>query len=123
MSEIRRFAAFVAVGGLNTLFGYAAFALTLFIGLRPEVAVVVSTIAGVMFNFASFGTLFGSHAPHRFPRYLLTYAVLLAANIVLLKALMAAHVHPLPGQGIVVILLAPISFIIMRRFVFAEAQQ
>jgi putative flippase GtrA len=122
MSDIRRFAGFVAVGGINTVFGYAAFATALFIGLRPELAVVVSTIAGILFNFGSLGTLFGSHAARRFPRYLLTYGALLALNIILLKGLMAVHIHPLVGQGIAVILLAPLSFVMMRRFVFAEVR-
>lgn len=117
-----KFLGFLAVGGLNTLFGYAAFAAALFTGLPPEIAVVASTIAGILFNFASFGTLFGSRAATRFPRYLVTYGVLLAANIVLLKMLMAVNVHPLIGQGIVVILLAPVSFVMMRRFVFAGVQ-
>ena len=122
MSDARKFIGFLAVGGLNTLFGYAAFAAALLTGLRPEFAVVLSTIAGILFNFASLGTLFGSRASYRFPRYLITYGVLLAANIVLLKALMAVHIHPLIGQGIAVILLAPVSFVMMRRFVFSEAR-
>lgn len=118
-----KFLGFLAVGGLNTAFGYAAFAAALFAGLRPEIAVVVSTIAGILFNFQSFGTLFGSRAATRFPRYLLTYGALLAANIGLLKALMAIHIHPLIGQGIAVLLLAPVSFLMMRRFVFAGIPQ
>jgi putative flippase GtrA len=118
-----KFLGFLAVGGLNTAFGYAAFAATLLMGLRPELAVVVSTMAGIAFNFGSHGTLFGSHAPRRLPRYLLTYGMLLAANIGLLKGLMAIHIHPLIGQGIVVVLLAPFSFLIMRRFVFAGVPQ
>jgi putative flippase GtrA len=118
-----KFLGFLAVGGLNTAFGYAAFAASLFAGLRPEIAVVVSTIAGILFNFQSLGTLFGSRAATRFPRYLLTYGMLLAANIVLLKGLMAIQIHPLIGQGMVVLLLAPVSFLMMRRFVFAGAPQ
>jgi putative flippase GtrA len=119
MSDARRFAGFIVVGGLNTMFGYAAFATLLFTGLAPEFAVIGSTIAGILFNFASLGSLFGSHAATRFPRYLMTYAGLLAANIVLLKTLIAVGIHPLIGQGVAVVLLAPLSFVIMRRFVFA----
>ena len=123
MSEVRRFIGFLAVGGLNTLFGYTAYAAFLMTGLAPEFAVVGSTIAGMLFNFASLGTLFGSRDRHRFPRYLITYAVLLAANIVLLKGIIAAGIGPFLGQGIAVILLAPLSFLMMRRFVFAGVAQ
>ena len=119
IAEARRFIAFLAVGGVNTLFGYAAFAALLFSGLVPTVAVIGSTIAGLMFNFLSFGSLFGSHAPYRLPRYLLVYALLLILNIVVLQFLLRAQIPALIGQGIAVALLSPLSFLAMRRYVFA----
>lgn len=119
-AEVRKFVAFLAVGTVNTVFGYAAYAALLLTGLVPSVAVVGSTIAGMVFNFASLGSLFGSHARHRFPRYLVTYAMLLGGNIVLLNAIIAAGIGPFVGQGIAVVILAPLSFLLMRRFVFAR---
>lgn len=119
-AQARQFAVFVAVGAVNTAFGYAAFAVFLLSGLVPAVAVTCSTIAGVAFNFASLGSLFGSHARGRLPRYLLSYAGLLGANILLLDGIIAGGIGPFVGQGIAVVLLTPVSFVLMRRFVFAR---
>ena len=51
------FIKFLAVGVLNTLFGYGIFALLLFIGLHYAVASILATICGVLFNFKTTGTL------------------------------------------------------------------
>ena len=51
------FVKFVLVGILNTAFGYLVFALLLFLGLHYTLAVILSTIAGVLFNFKTTGTL------------------------------------------------------------------
>lgn len=44
------FVKFILVGILNTAFGYGAFALLMYTGLHYSAAVVLSTIAGILFN-------------------------------------------------------------------------
>ena len=118
-SEARKFVAFLAVGGLNAVFGYATFALLLCVGIAPTSAVVITTIVAMLFNFMSLGSLFGSRARDRLPRYVAVYLVLLGLNIVLLQLLLRGHIPALIGQGVAVAILSPLSFLAMRRFVFA----
>jgi putative flippase GtrA len=122
IAEAGKFIAYLAVGGVNTVFGYSAYAALLLTGVAPSIAVIGSTITGMAFNFASLGSLFGSRARHRLLRYVLTYGVLLGANLALLHIIMGIGIGPFLGQGVVVVILAPLSFLIMRRFVFAGVQ-
>ena len=57
----RPFARFLVVGVVNTLFGYGVFCLALWATQQPTLAVVISTVLGVLFNFRSTGVVvFGS---------------------------------------------------------------
>jgi putative flippase GtrA len=116
--EAKRLGGFFAVSAINTLFGYAAYAVFLFIGLTPSMALVAGYIAGVFFNFGSFGALFGAQNGQGFPRYLATCGIMLACNLLLLNGLIQIHISALIAQGIAVILLSPVSYVLMRRFVF-----
>lgn len=42
---------FLVMGALNTLFGYSVFALLIYLGLNYVLACLISTIAGILFNF------------------------------------------------------------------------
>ncbi len=118
ISKAKLFGGFMAVSGINTLFGYTAYAVFLQIGLTPLIAVMCSTLAGVTFNFSTLGKLFGSHAREPLIRYILAYVSILGCNLLLLNYLITAGIAALFAQGIAVLLLAPVSFTIMRRFVF-----
>jgi putative flippase GtrA len=118
VSDIRRLLLFLVAGGINTLFGYAAFALLLHLGFPTWAAVLLGTIAGILFNFGSIGTVFKSHDSRRLPRFLLVYTMTFIANLMLLRLLSAAGIPVLAGQAMVTLLLAPCSFLAMRHLVF-----
>jgi len=46
---------FILVGIINTLFGYSCYALFLFLGMTYPLALLCSTILGVLFNFKTTG--------------------------------------------------------------------
>ena len=48
---------FLGVGVLNTVFGYSVYAALIFAGLSYLIALFLSTIAGVVFNYFSFGRI------------------------------------------------------------------
>ena len=48
---------FFFVSGLNTIFGYGLFAILVFIGLVYPIALLVATIAGILFNFKTIGII------------------------------------------------------------------
>ena len=116
--KIRQAAYFLGAGLINTLFGYALFGILIYFSILPSVAVVVSTLVGILFNFGSIGTIFGSRNYRLLPRFVAVYAALLTCNLVLLHALMAAGTPTLVAQAFAVALLAPCSFLAMRRLVF-----
>jgi putative flippase GtrA len=116
--EAKRLGSFLMVSAINTLFGYAAYAVFLLAGLTPSIALVLGYIAGVAFNFGSFGSLFGSHNVQGFLRYLAAYGFMFGCNLLLLNGLIQLQISALIAQGIAVILLSPVSYLMMRRFVF-----
>ena len=50
-----QFVKFLLVGALNTAFGYGIYALLIWFGLRPFLAVGLATVLAVLFNFQSTG--------------------------------------------------------------------
>ncbi|MET0365931.1 MAG: GtrA family protein [Sphingobium sp.] len=119
----RRFFGFLVAGGINTALGYGVYGGLTLAGMPPQVALVCSTVVGVLFNFLTTGTVFGSRDSRLLPRFLAVYGVLLAANMALLTALLRTGIGPLAGQAIAVALFAPPSFLLMRRLVFAPAPE
>lgn len=120
--EARRFAAFLLVGGLNTLFGYAMFAGLMLIGVGLEGATIGATLLGVLFNFRSIGRIvFGSRDGRLLPRFALVYAAQAAINLGLLRLAGAWGVGPLVAEAFILPPLAVATYLAMRRFVFTDA--
>lgn len=122
-TERRRFLMFIGAGAINTCFGYAAFAFFRWVGLTNDFAVVFGMIAGIAFNFGTIGTVFSSRSFSRLPYFLGVYGILLIANILALRGLVALGINAYVGEAIIVALLTPISFLAMRLFVFPTAPE
>lgn len=76
-----RVARFIAVGVLNTAFGYGVFAAAYALGAHYSLATFLSVVLGVLFNFKSFERLvFSDRQSGKFLRFLSVYAVIYAAN-------------------------------------------
>jgi putative flippase GtrA len=119
--EAGRIARYVIVGGLNTGFGYASYAVLVLLGLPLWLAVAGSTVLALLFNFYSYGALvFGNTAGRLLPRFLGFYAVLGLANFALLRALAGVGVGPLLAQMLLLPLLAAAGYFGLRRFVFGK---
>jgi putative flippase GtrA len=121
-SETLRIFRFLAAGGMNTCFGYAAFAFFIWAGLPNDYAVACMIAAGAVFNYNSFGHAFSSQGTQRLPAFIGVYGALLITNIYLLRGLVSLGFGPYVGQGIIVILIAPINYLALKRFVFISAR-
>ena len=120
--ELGRILRFIAVGMLNTAFSYACFLLLHWMGLPLSAAVVLSTIAGVLFNFVSFGTLvFRPARGMALLRFIVLYAVIAGFNYILLRLLSGLGAGIPVAQGICLPLLAAASYLGMRFWVFVPA--
>lgn len=116
-----RFLKFLAVGGLNTLFGYSLFAVFILLDLSTPLALAGSTILGVLFNFITFGrVVFANGDPRLLPRFILFYLGQFAVNLAALRGLESVGLGPIFAQ---LLLLPPLSvacFILMRKLVFVR---
>jgi putative flippase GtrA len=116
-----QFVRFLTVGGLNFLFYYTLFTAFHLLSVPPTQAVIIATIIAVMFNFCTTGQLvFGNRRAQLLPRFVGVYVVQAILNIQLLRMLMAAGVPVLIAEALVIGVLAVLTFVALRRFVFSE---
>jgi putative flippase GtrA len=118
----RQFAAFLAVGVLNTAFGYGCYALLVWTGLHYGLAALMSTVLGVLFNFRTTGPLvFRSRDNRLLGRFVGVYVFTYAANLVGLWALQKAGLDAYWSGAALLLPMALLSFALQRRFVFVAA--
>lgn len=114
-----RFFRFLVVGGLNTLFGYSVFALLIYFGLHYSLAVLLSTVAGVLFNFKTTGSIVFDHRDNRLIfKFVLGYCVVYLLNVLMLKALSLVGLSMYVGGALLLLPMAVVSYLINSRLVF-----
>ena len=107
------------VGGINTIFGYALFALFIFLGFHYAMASFLSTVLGVLFNFKTTGVLVFRNKDNRLLfRFFGVYSVVYVINVLMLKALGIAGFDMYLAGALVIIPLAVLSFVLNKLFVF-----
>lgn len=110
--ELRRFVVFLAVGVLNTVFGYAVFAGLVALGTPPQLALVLSFAMGVIWNYATHAKLvFATEGLARLPAYVAVYLALYGLNAGSLAALMAMGLPPLIAQALFLPVAAVLAYI------------
>jgi putative flippase GtrA len=114
-----RFIRFLLVGALNTAFGYGVYALLILLHVPYPIAVFLSTAAGVLFNFKTYGALvFGSHDNRLIGRFILVYALIYVLNLIPLAWAKRNGVSLIAAGAVIALPMAAISFALNRRFVF-----
>ena len=110
---------FIAVGVLNTIFGYVVYLIGLFAGLVPELALAVSVAIGATFNYFTTGRLVFGHASlDRMLRFFASYATLYIVNAIALRAFVGFGIPPAYAQAILVLPFAAISYLVFKFLVF-----
>lgn len=118
-----QFSRFLAVGLLNTLFGYGCFALLLYLGLHYAWALLFATVAGVLFNFKTVGGIvFRSKDNRLIVRFVAVYAVVYVVNLMGLKALSIAGIDMYYGAAALILPMAMLAYLMNKRFVFQNAE-
>ncbi|MDB5595626.1 MAG: hypothetical protein JWM36_2587 [Hyphomicrobiales bacterium] len=113
---------FLLAGGLNTLFGYAAFYAAFALTGQPALSVVISNIFAIFFNFATIGGYaFGVRDTRRLLRFIVVYASLLVANVTGLHLLTSDQISAPLAQAMLIPPLVALSYFLSRGFVFAGA--
>ena len=117
--NLPRFVRFLAVGGLNTAFGYTLFALLTWIGLPYPWAIGLGTIMGVLFNFQTTGRLvFGTANKHRLLRFVAAYAFMYVLNVSSVALLLDWGLNVYLAGALLLLPMAGVSYLTLRVFVF-----
>jgi putative flippase GtrA len=110
---------FLKVGVLNAAFGYFVFALIYLMFGRYQAAVIVATVAGVLFNFVTTGRwVFRNASLIRIIPFALGYAAIMIVNVLVIDLGVALGIDPLLGQILAIPVIVVLSFLINDRLVF-----
>lgn len=116
-----RFVRFLAVGVLNTAFGYSVYALMLWSGVSYWLAAGIATVAGVLFNFKSTGSIvFHSNENWRIARFLVVYVIVYGTNVLGLAGLLRVGVDAYMGGLLMLLPLALLAYLLNARYVFPD---
>lgn len=114
---------FLGVGVLNTVFGYAIYAMLIFVNVPYLIALLAATVVGVIFNYFSFGRMVfhGYGGWFVFGKFVIAYAVIYGANAALLRALTSDFLlSPYVGQVICIPLSVLLSWLLMTYWVYKK---
>lgn len=116
MDEKWAFLRFLAVGVLNTAFGYLLFTLFLRVGLSPQPALALAFAGGVIWNYITHARLvFGTRGLKKMPAYILAYLCLYGMNALGLQLLLKAGLAPIIAQGVLVLPVALLAYVVIGR--------
>lgn len=118
--EARRKVLFLGAGLLNTAFGFAAYALSIRAGAPVWLALVLSTVSGVFFNFFTSRVIVFRSRRASLWRFLMTYAVVYLVNLVLISLLKKQGLGPIWAGLLVLPIAVGISYLMQSRWVFTE---
>ena len=110
---------FLITGGLNALFGFTVYAVAIGVGSTVGIALAVSLIAGVTFNFLTTGSIVFKRLRARdFIPFVLCYGLVYLVNLALLTLVRRAVPSPILAQLVVVLPIAALSYGLLSTFVF-----
>jgi putative flippase GtrA len=112
---------FLSAGVLNTLFGYSVYAVLLYIKVPYLVALFAATVAGVVFNYMSFGRIVfnGRSGWLVFGKFVIAYGLIYLANAILLRFLIADFLlNSYLGQIICIPISVLLSWFLMNYWVY-----
>ena len=115
---------FIVAGGINTIFGYTVFAVLIYLGIEPTLALLASTVLGIIFNYLNFGkTVFNVRRNwFGFFRFLVVYVAIYFINAGLLILLTKGiGLTPYFGQLICLPLNVLVSWFLLNWWVYKKA--
>ena len=121
--RIKLIARFIGVGLLNTIVGYGIYGILIALNVPYLVALLMSTIMGVIFNYFSIGRLvFKSRGGLIvFGKFIAAYGVVYGINATALDVLIKHfQFNPYIGQALCVPLSVIISWLLMNYWVYKK---
>lgn len=102
---------------MNTVFGYSAYALFVWMGLHPILAQLAAQIVGVLFNMRTYAIAFRTQASRT--RFLLSYAASYCVGLALLIAF-TRLAGPYLAGALTLLCTAAFNFLVLRGWVFRD---
>jgi putative flippase GtrA len=110
---------FFIVSGINTVFGYGLFALLFFFGLAYPLALLFSTIAGILFNFKTIGNLvFKNYNNQLVFIFFGVYGITYLCNLGGLALLKSFEINIYFAGAILIVPIGILAYILDKEFVF-----
>jgi putative flippase GtrA len=117
----QRWLRFIAVGVLNTGFGYAVYAAWLWLGLEFQWAYLLALMLGVVFSFRTHGALvFRQLGWRRFAPYAACWAGLYFVNVLAIALLQRVEVDNYTAGALTALPSAVLSYWLQRFVVFRQ---
>lgn len=114
-----QFFRFIIISGVNTLFGLAVFSFFIFLGFHYAIAILFSTILGVLFNFQTISRLvFSIYNSSLIIKFILVYCVVYILNTAGVGILIYFHISAYIAGTIMVIPIGVSSFLLNKKLVF-----
>ncbi|MGA2612730.1 MAG: GtrA family protein [Spirochaetia bacterium] len=116
-----RFARFLLIGFVNTVFGYTAFFFVSLTGLHYLIILLISTCLGILFNFFTVSRIVFKNKENKLLlRFFIVYGITYLLNAALIKILKISISNILVIQAILTLPLAVFSYVLNRSFVFKK---
>ncbi len=117
-----QFIRFLIIGGVNTVFAYSIYALSIFLGAHYTLAVLLSTVIGTCFSFKTMGTMVFDNPDNMLIfKFIAVYALCYFLNIGILRVLTLMGVTNLYIAGLTSsLLVALVSFSLNKWVVFRK---
>jgi putative flippase GtrA len=110
---------FVLAGVVNTGFSYGVYALALWAGLALAWSSLLSLVAGLAIGYLTQGRfVFRAPSAGSLARYVLGWACLFGVHYGVVSGLMRVGVHPLAGALVALVVIASLSYFVLRDLVF-----
>ncbi|WP_224826190.1 GtrA family protein [Cognatishimia sp. MH4019] len=114
--SLQRPVRFLGTGVLNTAFGYGVFALAIWQGAAPQMALILQFGLGILWNYMTHAKLvFAVRGVTRLPLYALAYGMIYLANVALLAGLMKLGLNAYLAQALALPVIVVLSFVMVAK--------
>lgn len=116
---LKTYVLYFLVGSLNTIFGIVAYIVFSQIGFNYTIALALSTLAGVLFNYFTLSnSVFNISSKQALAKYCLNYLLVYCISISLIYFLIELGFDQNSSGAVTIFIMSLVNFYILKKFVF-----
>lgn len=117
----QEFFRFLLAGFINTVFGYSAFVVCIISGIAYSWAILISTIAGSIFNYFSYGKIaFRILNRKIILRFVILYTFLYFLNLILFKLFLQITPNKIITGAMCLPVMITLTYLLNKKFVYTK---